>query len=66
MDGGPVITVQLFDRKTAVQQFRQKLCVSLASTAMQREVVHPLAISLKTGNAKKDGHYAELNFCITL
>lgn len=44
VNGSPVVAVQLLDWETAVQKLRQQLCVSFTGTAVEGEVVHPLAL----------------------
>lgn len=39
-----MVAVQLLDRETAVQELGEQLSVSFTGTAMEREVLHPLAL----------------------
>lgn len=50
VNGSPVVTVQLLDRETAVQKLGQQLCVSFTGTAVEGEVVHPLALPAENFN----------------
>lgn len=50
MNGGPVVTVQLLNRETAVQELREQLGVTFTGTAVEGEVVHPLPIPEKQNN----------------
>lgn len=44
VNGSPVVAVQLLDWEAAVQEFREQLRVSFTGAAVEREVVHPLAL----------------------
>lgn len=57
VNGSPVVTVQLLDGETAVQKLREQLRVSFTGAAVERKVIHPLALPAETEEVCVENHF---------